>query len=67
MPLPACIFGFAEGDCVVDAVKPTVNVDNPGLLALMGCMDKGRSGVFSRIRLFEFCNSVWANQVFFFF
>lgn len=55
MPVPECMFGFVEADCVVDGIKPTVSVDSIGLLALMGWMNaehcglewKGRSTVFS--------------------
>lgn len=54
-PVPTYMFGFAEADCVVDGIKPTVSVDSIGLLVLMGWMNtahcglewKGGSAVFS--------------------
>lgn len=57
MPVPECMFGFVEADCVVDGIKPAVSVDSVGLLVLMGWMNpeycglewKGRSAVFSCI------------------
>lgn len=39
----ACMFGFVEGDYVVDGIKPTVSVDHFGLLVLMGCMNTEHS------------------------
>jgi len=45
VPVPACIFGFVAGDCDVDEIKPTVSVDNLGLLMLMGCMNTELCGL----------------------